>query len=80
MPKHLADRQIGIRAIEELYRVFPNLLDRTIAKRLGLDRKILSAWKNGGTPSGFALQRMCWEGCDVIYILTGRRPKENDRR
>lgn len=73
MAKRLADRKIGPRAVEELHRVFPNLEDNKIAQRLGLERKIMSIWKSGGAPSGFALQRMCFEGCDVKYVLTGRR-------
>lgn len=73
MAKRLADRKIGPRAVEELHRVFPNLEDNKIAQRLGLERKIISIWKSGGAPSGFALQRMCFEGCDVKYVLTGRK-------
>ena len=81
MPKHLADREIGKRAVEELYRLFPNLLDIQITQRLGMDRKSLNEWKNGTTPGGFALKRLCVEGCDIKYILTGRRTanvKESD--
>ena len=73
MAKHLADRQIGTRAVEELYRVFPYLPESKIAKRLGLDRKSFYEWKNGVTPSGHALSALCFEGCDIKYILTGRR-------
>lgn len=76
MPNHLADREIGKRAVEELYRLFPNLLEIQIMQRLGLNRKSLNEWKNGTTPGGFALQRMCFAGCDVNYILTGRRSQK----
>lgn len=73
MPKHLADREIGKRAVEELYRLFPSLSEKQITRKLALDRKCLYEWKNGTTPGGFALQRLCVEGCDIKYILTGRR-------
>ena len=74
--KRKGDIEIGKRAAEELRRVFPDLTEAQICKRLGFDRKNLWFWKAGETPSGFALQRMCFEGCDVKYILTGRREKE----
>jgi hypothetical protein len=74
--KHKGDLEIGKRAAEELLRKFPQLTEAQISRRLGFDRKSLWFWKSGETPSGFALQRMCFEGCDVKYILTGRREKE----
>lgn len=75
MPKHLADREIGKRAVEELYRLFPTLSEATISKRLGLDRKSFWKWKCGTTPGGYALAVLCYAGCDIKYILTGRRTK-----
>ena len=73
MGKHKGELGIGKRAAEELLRKFPQLTEAQICRRLGFDRKSLWFWKSGETPSGFALQRMCFEGCDIKYILTGRR-------
>lgn len=73
MAKHLADRQIGARAVEEVYRLFPNLSDAKIAKRIGLERQTLADWKYGKTPGGYSLSALCYAGCDIHYILTGRR-------
>ena len=74
--KRKGDIEIGKRAAEELRRVFPDLTEAQICNRIGFERKIVWFWRSGYTPSGFALQRMCFEGCDVKYILTGRREKE----
>ena len=79
MAAHKPDIGVGIRAAEELHRIFPNLTEKRIVQILGLERKSFWAWRNGIAPSGFALQRMCFAGCDVIYILTGRRSNDNDR-
>jgi hypothetical protein len=73
MAKHKGDIEIGRRATEELKKRFPNMTEYAICKRLGLDRKTLYFWKTGGTPSVFALQRIYYEGCDVLYVLTGKR-------
>ena len=78
MAKHKPDIRIGIRASEELHRIFPNLTEACIVQNLGLERKSFWTWRNGITPSGFALQRMCFVGCDVIYFLTGRRTNDNE--
>lgn len=75
MPKRLADRRIGERAVEELYRLFPNLTEISMACRLGMDRKSFYEWKNGMTPGGYFLSLLCWSGCDIVYILTGKRKK-----
>lgn len=74
--KHKGELGIGERAAEELLRKFPNLTEARICQRIGLKRKSLWELKHGTTPGGFLLQRMCFEGCDVLYILTGRREKE----
>jgi hypothetical protein len=76
MGKRKGDLEIGKRAAQELLRIFPDLTEEQICKRIGFERKIFWFWKSGQTPSGFALQRMCFEGCDVKYILTGRREKK----
>ena len=73
MPQHLADREIGVRAAEEVLRLFPNLSERAIAKRFGFNRKTIGNWKSGMTPSGYAIAVLYYAGCDIHYILTGRR-------
>lgn len=73
MSNKKADIGIGRRAVEELYRKFPMLTDAKISKVIGINRKSLWFWKQGETPSGFALQKICYAGCDVKYILTGIR-------
>lgn len=78
MPKRKGELGIGIRAVEELHRVFPNLTEACIVQNLGFERKSFWIWKNGCTPSRFALQRMCFAGCDVNYILTGRRSSADE--
>ena len=73
MAKHKGELEIGMRAYEELRRRFPALSDETISKRIGMDRKSMYAWRDGLTPGGYALQRLYFAGCDIKYILTGRR-------
>lgn len=73
-----ADLEIGLRTVEELYKKFPDLKDIDICKRLGLERRNLCEWKTGQTPGTFAMQRICYAGCDVKYILTGIRSTKND--
>lgn len=76
MAKHKGELGIGERAVEELLNKFPNLTEAQICQRLGTSRKSFWDFKNGSTPGGCLLQRMCFEGCDIKYILTGRREKE----
>jgi hypothetical protein len=74
MGRRKGELEIGYRASEEIHSRFPNMSDKEICQNMiGLDRKILWYWQNGLTPSGFALQRLCYAGCDIYYILTGRR-------
>lgn len=69
--KHKGDIQIGIRATEEMLRLYPT--QAAAAKAIRRERKILNAWKLGHTPDGATLAAMYWCGADVIYILTGKR-------
>ena len=72
-----ADINIGLRTVEELYRKFPDMNDIDICRRLGMERKNFYEWKTGNNPGTFALQRICYAGCDVKYILTGIRSVNN---
>lgn len=81
MPKRKADIEIGKRAVLELQQKFPGMQEHIICSRIGLNKKTLWEWKQGTTPDGLALQKMAFAGCDVKYILTGRRDanvKESD--
>ena len=74
--KHLAEREIATRAVEEVSDAVRRNRStvRQELQRLGLDRRVFSAWRLWEcVPSTFALSRMCAAGYDVVYILTGRR-------
>lgn len=66
-----ADIEIGRRAVEECYRLFPGRSDSWISRRIGSNRKTLWGWRDGGAPNPLYLQRLHYLGADVIYILTG---------
>lgn len=76
MAKHKGELEIGMRAIEEMHRRFPNMSEKKICERVGLNRKTAWQWNEGRTPGGFALQKLYYAGCDVKYILTGIRSIE----
>lgn len=81
MAKHKGPIEIGGRAVEELTHKFPGLSECVICERIGINRRSMWEWKTGGTPGGYALMCMCLAGCDIKYILTGRRgtsAKESD--
>ena len=71
--KRTADLLIGQRFVEELYRLVPEYSDRKIAKILGCGKSIILEWKDGRTPNGMFLASAMELGCDIEYVLTGRR-------
>ena len=73
MAKHKGDIEIGRRAFEEVYRVFQNF--EKAASAMGCERKLFYAWNDGKTPGGHNLAKMHYYGCDVLYVLTGKRHK-----
>ena len=74
MSKHKGDIEIGQRAYEEVIRVYGGT--SKAARAMMLDRRIFNSWKNDGvTPGGHVLALMHYHGCDVLYILTGKRYK-----
>ena len=73
MGKHKGDIEIGWRASEEAIRVFGGC--RAAGRALGCGHGIITEWANGRTPSGAILARMHHCGCDVMYVLTGKRHK-----
>ena len=80
MSKCKAELEVGMRAVEECYRKFQNLSDAKICERIGLNATNFYAWKQGQTPGGFSLQRMCYAGLDVKYILTGKKERKNGKK
>lgn len=75
MAKHKGDIEIGKRAAEEVYRVFNSVARGVMA--LGCHKSDVYAWMDGATPGGFMLARLHYHGCDVLYILTGKRHNDN---
>lgn len=74
MAKHNGDIEIGQRAYEEVCRVFGSAYKG--ARIMRLEKRLFYSWKNDGcTPGGYALALMHYHGCDVLYILTGKRYK-----
>lgn len=71
MARRKADVQIGYRAEEEVFRLFPS--HPAAAAALGSDRKIVYTWHQGNAPTAIYLQRLHELGADVLYILTGQR-------
>lgn len=71
MGLHKGELEIGFRADEEIRRVFSR---RSKAMRaLRLSKHTVYSFKEGTTPSGYVLAKLCESGCDVEYILTGKR-------
>lgn len=71
MPKVKGDINIGKRAREEIDKIFATLPQA--ANALRCDRKVFICWSNGTTPDTMQLAKMHYLGCDVMYILTGKR-------
>lgn len=69
--KRKAPIEIGFRMVEELYRLFPNMSDKNIARRIGCAYSVIGDWKEGKTPGGLYLASLCECGGDVIWVLTG---------
>lgn len=73
MAKRKGDIEIGQRAYDEVCRVFGSAYKA--AKITRLKKRLFYYWQDGGTPGGYALAVMHYHGCDVLYILTGKRQK-----
>lgn len=60
------------RVAEEIYKLGDS--NKAAAQRLGCNRKMISRWVSGrDIPSAYYLKSMHEAGCDIIYILTGKR-------
>lgn len=69
-----AQIEIGKRAFDEVQRIFYKVKDARVA--LGMkSEQLLYDWMNGCAPSAKYLQRLHYCGADVVYILTGKRSK-----
>ncbi len=73
--KRVADINIGIRAAQEIYRLYPK--KKQAMQALGCADNTIYSWENGIAPSAYFLQRMHELGADVIWILTGRKEKHD---
>ena len=83
MPRRKARLEIGHRAFEDLERLYDvkkygNKL--LVSKIIGCDKKAIGGWEAGVAPDAIHLQRLHEIGADVIYILTGRRAEDADRK
>ena len=68
----LKDFSMHERVAEEIYKLGDS--NKSAALRIGCDRKIISDWIAGRSiPSAFYLKALHEAGCDIIYILTGKR-------
>lgn len=77
MPKPKGDVLIGIRMSEEICRLFPTY--RSAEKAFHCDRKLFWDWSQGITPGGLYLARLHYLGGDVIYVLTGKRERKDEK-
>ena len=71
MPRQKVDINIGIRAFEEVKRLFPSIKTATI--RTNCKKATIYNWSEGMAPDCLNLARLHYAGADVIYILTGKR-------
>ena len=66
------DNEIRARTIEELRKM--GGYSHEIAKRTGCPSNLVQYWLDGVyTPSAHYLRKLHDAGCDVLYILTGKR-------
>ena len=68
----LKDSTMSDRVAEEIYKL--GVTNKAAALRIGCDRKMITDWLTGKSiPSAYYLKSLHEAGCDVIYILTGKR-------
>ena len=75
MGRRKSDIFIGQRAAEEVNRICAEKDMRMVdfQRLIGIDKKNVYSWRDGGTPNSFFLQKLLYAGADIRYILTGRR-------
>lgn len=75
--KHKGDVEIGRRMVQELVRLFGTKAEAV--RRFQCERHSVDRWQDGGTPGGYMLARLYYCGGDVMYVLTGKREKKDDK-
>ena len=71
--KHKAGIAVGERAYTAVREMFPGKSLAEIARIVGCKRQTIHWWKTGCAPESIYLQRLCFLGADIDWILTGRR-------
>lgn len=71
--KRKTDVAVGERAYIAVREMFPGKSLVEIAQIIGCRKQTLYIWKTGVAPDGIHLQRLCFLGADIDWILTGRR-------
>lgn len=75
------DRNVGKRAMEEILVNFPDISVVNACKKLDLNKKTVANWGSGiYVPDAQGLRKLLLGGCDVRYILTGKRWKVVPKR
>ena len=74
MAKKKSIIEIGFRAYEEVCRVFGNA--NKAACQMCIHKQVIYDWRDGVSPGSSYLALLHRFGCDVIYILTGRKNNE----
>lgn len=70
----LKDSTMHERVAEEIYKLGSS--NKEAARKIGCGRKMITEWISGrNIPSAFYLKALHEAGCDVLYILTGKRNK-----
>ena len=76
--KRKSDIRIGQRYVVAARQLFPDISDKKIAKIIGCSPGMLYEWQEGKAPSGIYMQRLCYLGADINWILTGRSKQNED--
>ena len=74
MAKKKTNIEIGQRAYEEVCRVFGNA--NKAAYQMCVAKQTIYDWRDGSAPGCNYLVLLHHFGCDVIYILSGRKNNE----
>lgn len=70
--KPFKSKYIGGRAFTEIIRVYGSV--EKAARKIFVARQTIYSWSSGySDPGAASLARMLEDGCDVLYILSGRR-------
>lgn len=70
----IKDNDITKRVAEELYKLPGKNVE--IARRIGCNPNTILSWETGRMiPNAHSLAAMHYAGCDVMYILTGKRTR-----